>query len=189
MVEENNINWHRLISAITFYTGKGYEYIDLNWTIDEKTSEITKPIGKKDYFIEKKALVASGEQSFLQMIKDGNLKPGKYCGITPCFRDEDVIDDLHQRYFMKVELIDYLKIGSYEERNCSLNKIISDAKEFYSNFLKIQVAEIQDEMYDIEDVKNKIELGSYGTRSYKDINWVFGTGLAEPRLSKVLKSQ
>ena len=188
-MDVGNINWYRLLSAITFYNSKGYKYIDLDWTINEKTSEITKPIDRKDYFVENQVLVASGEQSFLEMITNGLLKPGKYCGITPCFRDEDVIDDLHQRYFMKVELIDYLKTGSYEERNWSLNKIIGDAKEFYSNFLKVQVSEIQDEMFDIEDVKNKIELGSYGTRSYKDINWVFGTGLAEPRLSKVLKIQ
>ena len=66
-----------------------------------------------------------------------------------------------------------------------MNKMIDSAKEFYSNYLKVQVSEIQDEMYD----KNKIELGSYGTRKYKNIEWVFGTGLAEPRLSRVLKIQ
>ena len=184
----NNINWQRLMSAITFYNSQGYKYVDLDWTVNENISEITKPLGKRDFFVNDKALVASGEQSFLQMIVDGKLVDGKYCGITPCFRDEYEIDNLHQQYFMKVELIDTLNIN-HKTRVNAMNKMINSAKEFYSNYLAVQVTEVQDEMYDIEDIKNRIELGSYGTRQYKNIEWVFGTGLAEPRLSRVLKIQ
>ena len=181
---ENNIDWHRLIWAIDYYKSKGYKFIDLNWTIPSKISEITKPIGRKDYLIEEEALVASAEQSFLELMYDSKLEKGRYCGITPCFRDEDYLDELHQRYFMKVELIDTLNVN-----HTSLGNMIIDAKEFYSNYLDVHVLEIQDEMYDIIDDKNGIELGSYGTRRTIAGNHVFGTGLAEPRLSKVLKLQ
>ena len=40
--------------------------------------------------------------------------------------------------------------------------------------------------YDIVDLKNGIELGSYGIRQFKDYKWIFATGLAEPRFSKIL---
>lgn len=33
-------------------------------------------------------------------------------------------------------------------------------------------------------VRANLELGSYGIGSYKDYKWVYGTGLAEPRLSQ-----
>ena len=67
-MEKGKINWQRLMSAITYYNANGYKYIDLDWTVDKTTTIITKPLDKKDFFIYDKALVASGEQSFLQMI-------------------------------------------------------------------------------------------------------------------------
>lgn len=178
-MEEGKINWKRLMSAITYYNACGYKYIDLDWCVDVETSAITKPIYKKDFYVNDKVLVASAEQSFLQMIIDGKLKPGKYCGITPCFRDEKV-DDLHGNYFMKVELIDTL-----HPNKGGLEQMLNCAELFYKDFIKIKTIEIGDELYDIES-ETGIELGSYGTRHYKNIRWVFGTGLAEPRLSKAL---
>jgi hypothetical protein len=41
-----------------------------------------------------------------------------------------------------------------------------------------------DESYDIEC--NGVELGSYGVRHFENIDWIYGTGLAEPRLSTVM---
>jgi len=37
---------------------------------------------------------------------------------------------------------------------------------------------------DIVTVNSNIELGSYGIGSYENYKWVYGTGLAEPRLSQ-----
>ena len=113
------------------------------------------------------------------MIKDNKLPIGKYCGITPCFRDE-IVDDLHSNYFMKVELIDTL-----EPNINGLNKMIKCAKLFFEEFIETRTIELADELYDIESLSG-IELGSYGTRTYKNIEWVFGTGLAEPRLTKAI---
>ena len=181
MGEENNINWQYLTSAMSFYSSKGFKYIDLDWTVDEEISGRTKPLGKKDFFIRDKVLVASAEQSFLQLIKDDKLISGKYCGITPCFRDEYEIDYLHQQYFMKVELIDTENVYKI-----SLDKMITFAKEYYSQYLDVEVL-VCDDTYDIIDCKHKIELGSYGIRKMNSIDYIFGTGCAEPRLSKVLK--
>ena len=40
------------------------------------------------------------------------------------------------------------------------------------------------ELYDID--YHGIELGSYGIRHCQFLNWIYGTGCAEPRLSKVM---
>jgi seryl-tRNA synthetase len=180
---DNNINWQYLMSAMNFYTSKGFNYTNLDWIVDEEISDRTRPLGKKDFFINNKVLVASAEQSFLQLIKDGKLKPGKYCGITPCFRDEYVLDYLHQQYFMKVELINTEKVD-----HDSLEEMILIAKEYYAKYLEVEVLKC-DEVCDIIDSKHKIELGSYGIRKIDSIDYIFGTGIAEPRLSKVLALQ
>lgn len=183
VVGNNNINWSRLISALNFYNANGWKHIDLEWIVDSEISSITKPSLKKSFFLEEKELVASGEQSFIQLMKEGKLIPGKYCGITPCFRD-DQEDYLHSKYFMKVELINTVNVD-----NKSLMEIIDCAKNFFSNFLEVKVVKLEDYLYDIVDAKTGFELGSYGIREYDNLKWVFGTGLAEPRLSKVLTLQ
>ena len=175
------INWSRLNRSIGFYQSYGFKFIDLDWTIQKEVSEITKPIDRKDYFVENEALVASGEQSFLQLIINNELKSGRYCGITPCFRDEDKIDYLHQRYFMKVELISTINVCGSE-----LYKILDLCKNFYSKYLPVEIQKIDENCYDIIDSVNKIELGSYGIRTHSELKWVYATGLAEPRLSKVI---
>jgi hypothetical protein len=190
MESVNNINWRRLMSAMVFYNVEGFKYIDLDWTIPSNISEITKPEISKDVFIDGKALVGSAEQSFLDMFINRNLEKGRYCGITPCFRD-DIVDEIHNKYFIKVELIDTLNVNIE-----SLMDIINKCKRFFGMHCKPQVVEVKNEYknkcndsntYDIIDSKSGIELGSYGIREYNGFKWIFATGLAEPRLSKVLK--
>lgn len=36
---------------------------------------------------------------------------------------------------------------------------------------------------------NGIEIGSYGYRSYRELHWIYGTGLAEPRFTLAQKSK
>jgi hypothetical protein len=181
VVGNNNINWSRLVSALNFYNASGWKQIDLDWTVDSDVSLSTKPSDKQSFFLGEKELVASGEQSFLQLIKEGKLSSGRYCGITPCFRDDEE-DYLHSKYFMKVELIDTLNVNMK-----SLEEIINSAKGFFSTFLDVRVEKIGEDLYDIVDAKTGFELGSYGIREYDNLKWIFGTGLAEPRLSKVLR--
>ena len=98
------------MSALNFYNAACWKHIDLEWTVDSEASSSTKPSDKQSFFLGEKELVASGEQSFIQLMKEDKLKPGRYCGITPCFRDDE-IDYLHSKYFMKVELIDTLNVN------------------------------------------------------------------------------
>ena len=119
--------------AKNYYELNGYENIESPWMVDEEISNITKPKDKRNFFVSPdggkgdKVLVASGEQSFLQLIKDGLLKlRKKYQTTTPCFRDESETTDLTKTYFMKMELI-YWDYDDNENKeinnvleNCSL---------------------------------------------------------------------
>lgn len=127
-----------------------------------------------------KGLVGSAEQSFLQLIKEGKLEGYKrYQAVTDCVRPLDN-DDWHQQVFKKLELI---SITTHAEE---LDSVICAAEETMKHLLKgldlpSNTLEIvpTDEGFDLE--LNGIEVGSYGNRVFRDIHYVYGTGLALPR--------
>ncbi len=177
----NPINWNNLAQALNNYTQhQGFTYLETPWLVAEETTRITFPEGTTKFSTPVGDLVGSGEQSFLE-IRD-TLAPGRYCTITPCFREEE-IDDWHQHYFMKLELI---KVGDVTQE--TLWEMIQSAKRVLETIAQRSDFDvIETEVgYDIE--LNGIELGSYGIRSYDDFTWVYGTGLAEPRFSKALQN-
>ena len=114
---------------------------------------------------------------------------GRYQTITPCMRDNP-FDETHTKYFMKLELIDYMP--DHILRPCFEEFIfmtMEDAiyawctileKVSYKKFKKVK---INDTSWDIE--YDGIELGSYGFRSCSFCSWIYGTGIAEPRFSRV----
>jgi hypothetical protein len=172
------IDFQKLASAISFYKQKGYEYIEVPWTVSEDTMMITAPSHAGIIMSDLGCLVGSAEQSFLQMIKDKKLPPGKYVTCTPCFRSDEN-DFFHRQYFIKVELI-RTDIVSVE----SLKEMMDMCLEFYNVYVKSHL-EPTDIGYDIVS-EQRIELGSYGIREHADTgSWVYGTGCAEPRLSIV----
>lgn len=121
-------------------------------------------------------LVGSAEQSFIQMIFDGTLPPGRYQTVTPCFRS-DAQDELHESHFIKLELIDTANSSSWPD-------IASIAQDFFS--IPTSIVGISDKQCDI--VSADIELGSYGCRRmFKDVFFAYGTGVAEPRYSLAKK--
>lgn len=166
--------------ANTFYKSKGFKYIDTPWLVDIEAYDSTTPESVSRFNVKDKYLVASGEQSFIDMMSKKQLPNGRYCTTTPCFRD-DIEDNLHKRYFLKTELIDTLNVSK-----SSLSDIIEICVEFFTKFTDVSVIQTGNESYDIIDLDTKIELGSYGIRSVNNLKWVYATGLAEPRLSYVL---
>lgn len=181
------IDYKKIADAISFYESRGFSYIEVPWCVSREVSNITKPKGKiniKSFF---GYHVASGEQSFLQMISKNNLDEGYYICSTPCYRNEEIINELHKKWFMKVELIYYFgkRKTSFHERKEKFDFILNSSCEFYSRYLEIDKLKTK-EGVDIISSKEKIELGSYGVRGYKNFSWVYGTGVAEPRLSYVL---
>lgn len=184
------MNWDYLAEGRAFYESKGFKYIDVPWFVPEEIDNLTRP---KDKLPLKSILgnfVGSAEQSFLWLAQQGVISPGKYCTITPCVR-MDVLDELHQNTFMKLELFHY---HNHKDATPYLySEIIDTATVFFGKILKLETTEVwanfRSSDVDIVDSIFNIELGSYGTRKIPQIHWSFGTGCAEPRTSYVYNKQ
>jgi hypothetical protein len=175
-------SWVRLGQALRYYTSNGCKYVEVPWIVSPKTSAITKPVHCQDYYHgSSHVLVASAEQSFIELYpycKDGG---GIFVACTPCFRDEDYLDRTHQMYFHKVEL--------FSTDPTQLEMVGWLAKNFFENTLgyrnKVDRLDTSDDTFDL--MYRDIELGSYGIRTHEDKTWVYGTGLAEPRMTVALQ--
>lgn len=182
------MNYARLVQAQNFFDEKGYTIVDAPWEVEREVNEITKPSDTRHlqlYPGSGNALVASAEQSFLQLRADGKLSNGRYQAITPCFRDE-AVDETHKQMFMKLELI---VISDKLLSEADVHTVMYDAKIFMqSQGMSLQSRFTDEAQYarDLECQLTGIELGSYGMRHHPKIGyWVYGTGLAEPRFSYV----
>jgi hypothetical protein len=180
MMKHCMIDYGLVGQAQTFYKALGYINLDLPWLVSPQAIVATLPAGKKIFQSNFGCLVGSGEQSFIQMMMDGTLKPGKYQTTTPCFRDEEPISEFSRLNFLKTELIWYMPDV---ELKVAYDKVLNDA---LSCFFEISHADTLDAVQTSEGFDiccNGIELGSYGVRKMGEHTWVFGTGLAEPRFS------
>lgn len=174
------INYTRINDALCFYTQHGFAYKETPWIVSFGAYSATRPPTRPDFYTLGGYLVASGEQGFIEELLSGK-RLTKHVTVTPCFREEECLDEIHYRYFMKVELIDM---------NASIKNLkdmISLATHFFSKERRVEViqTDTRGEMFDIIDSVTGIELGSYGIRTVKNIRFIYGTGLAEPRYSVV----
>jgi hypothetical protein len=177
------IDYQLLADASEFYEQRGYQRIEVPWMVTPDVDFITKPkdVEPLEVLQKGKNLIASGEQGFLYQMLKSYLPKGKYQTITPCFRN-DAYDFTHSKVFMKLELIDTLNPG-----NSTVNRMVSDALDLFRSLFKEPNNVNTTLENDIIDINyNDIELGSYGTRKHGHLNWSFGTGLAEPRTSRLI---
>jgi len=180
------INYKIIDTSISFYEKNGFSRVEAPWTVTPQISKITKPprttLGedKIDFEIKHngKVLVASGEQSFLYLYLKGFLPKGRFQTVTPCFRYES-FDFLHTKYFIKNELIDTTNVS---EKN--LQNIIGVCLDFFQKYLPESEAVQTEFGWDIE--WKGYELGSYGIRSCEFLDWIYATGVAEPRFSSLI---
>jgi hypothetical protein len=183
------IDYKILDDSVKYYEDCDFKRIETPWTVTKEIAEITKPdwVPADSQFELKhkdgKMLVASGEQSFLYLYNKEFLPKGRFQTITPCFR-EDHFDETHTKYFMKNELIITDKPDI-----TSLYEIVGRAMTFFSSYV-----EYNDNLCyqwtsetDCDINLNGIEIGSYGLRKCGFLEWVYGTGVAEPRFSRILR--
>lgn len=185
------IDYKLIGEAVEFYTNLGYEYVELPWAVDRCYVYATLPeefdslgIGLRHpetitpYYSDGDYLVGSAEQSFIA----SDMEPGRYVGVTPCFRAEIENNLYYQDMFMKVELFDNRPDATVEE-------VITDAEAFFRgqiNPLRLGRDVLRRVVTGIGVDLNvgTIEVGSYGERTHEDFGrWVYGTGLACPRFS------
>lgn len=175
------IDYAKIASAQEYYTALGYEELAVPWIISFVPYNATRPPNRKEFYCLDGYLNASGEQSFLELMIQGRSLTKHYC-ITPCFRDEPIIDATHHRSFMKLELI------NTDVTLENLQTMIRDATRFFSRYVPVTVIATNPEhtAFDIINNNTGIELGSYGIRSYNEHTWIYGTGVALPRLDTVI---
>lgn len=173
-----NIDTNIIMEALSYYTSLGYKPIKAPYLVLPKYSEATSPDGKKDLqHIDGSVYVASAEQSFLQMMCEGSLKKGKYMALTPCYRDEELLDESHFNIFLKLEL--------FSTNTEDFPSIVRNAKDFYNTQgVETYIDSLEPYQHDLISVLSGVELGSYGVRSVLGVEYSYGTGLAEPRFSK-----
>jgi hypothetical protein len=182
-------------AAIQYYKARGFEYIEVPWVVSAKAMNVTVPsYGTKS--TSDNCFVASGEQSFMQMILDGALPHGRYCCATPCYRPWDAGKSAqHQAQFFKVELIQYIKDSIYDSMDYW--KLRYTAEMFFKRYVYgVRQIDTKDDdrqectTHTSHDIVTDwgLELGSYGHRSHFDIGaWIYGTGVALPRLQNAME--
>lgn len=178
-----HLDFSVIAEAQKFYAEAGYTPIAVPWVIDEAYIAETKPDGVAFYSTLGGVLVASAEQSFIQMMDQGWDSPGSYQATTPCFRDEEH-DETHSPYFMKTELFDNKTVTVHR-----LEEMIATALKFFNHYLPARVENMGDGTFDIVGVESGVELGSYGIRERKSFRWVYGTGVALPRFTYVQEQE
>jgi hypothetical protein len=193
------MNYGNIAAAVDYYQKHGYVYFpDAPWYVAEAAYYATRPTDSKDVYLAdgpaaalgdpvRKFMVASGEQSFIQMMLDGQPLKQAIC-VTPCFRIERN-NDWRRPYFMKAELI-----NAHDVDLGHLVHLVHQAESFFEQFFSVRVVEtgknFRDEpLFDIVEKGTRVELGSYGIRRLevagRRIDWIYGTACAEPRLSTV----
>jgi hypothetical protein len=174
------IDYKIITDSVSYYELNGFTRIEAPWTVSEYVDNITKPPSIQSFQLKhnNKCLVASGEQSFLYLYLKDFLPKGQFQTITPCFRMEG-FDYSHTKYFIKNELIKTDVVTLSE-----LDKMVETSLEFFKQYLPSLDIIDTDIGYDIEYRGN--ELGSYGIRECEFLKWIYGTGCAEPRLSRII---
>ena len=191
------VDYGLLHASTKHYERRGFKRIEAPWLVSSEISDLTRPKVVAQYVVHKeggnvlgdgkqKAFVASGEQSFLYMMAKGYLPKGSYQTITPCIRNE-MFDETHVKYFIKNELI--ITDFTPATKESALNDIMAAAMAFFRSCV-IDPAEVVHVDTDIGvDIEyHNIEIGSYGYRESMVGNWIYGTGLAEPRFSRLVDS-
>jgi hypothetical protein len=177
--------WQNLILSSERYLDIGYGDLPQPWIASREAIYCTLPKEVEPCIYNGKILIGSAEQAFIDCIIEGTMRPGSWQAITPCFRDEP-IDDLHKPYFMKLELIHYLP----EHPEARLQIMLREARQVMSHILTPSdpPIEIQKTEAGFDLTLRGIEIGSYGIRSHVGHQWVYGTGIAEPRFTQALSA-
>lgn len=172
------IDYSNILAAEDYYESQGYLKASVPWIVGNEAYNITRPsFAGRDFTTLGGNLIASAEQAFIElMLQEINIDKAQ--ATTPCFRDEEH-NELNHTYFMKTELI------NTNATNENLVLMIDQARIFFSAYLPVKIIETGHLTFDIITQQGSIELGSYGIREYKDLKWIYGTGVAEPRLTQV----
>lgn len=198
MIEQETIDYNLLNKSLKYFSKKGFKQIEVPWRVSREAIEGTFK-SSESFKSDDKLLIGSAEQGFLELYLQNKLTSNQLMSVSPCFRNETE-DYLHQQEFMKLELIYFIN-AKIDDIDIMFNSFIvfNLVKNFVLSFiikkLKIKITDIttaetndSNSIYSEDILINGIEYGSYGIRQFQDKYYIYGTGIALPRASKILKS-
>lgn len=168
--------------------GLGAVEVPLAWVVPEAYTEATRPAwAARQPSTPHGRLVASGEQTFLQLAEEGILPPGRrFIGWTPCFREEN-FDATHHYTFIKAEVFAWVdeSVSVSDQLLC----LIDGARRALQPETDLPIVPVpqSDGSWDLEI--QGVEVGSYGMRRLPQSGrpYLYGTALAEPRFGFALQ--
>lgn len=192
------IDYKMISDATDHYAGKGFHRIESPWLVTREISDITKSPELSSYVVQKdnetkqKVFVASGEQSLLYLINKGFMpRGGRYQTVTPCMRNEP-FDETHTKYFMKLELMRYSTTDDLSDFSHVI-AMVETATDWFAKVVgrsNLSVVDISNDHGRSCDIMlDGVEIGSYGYRTCLFCNWIYGTGIAEPRFSRLVRKR
>ena len=186
----DQIDWQLLATAVDYYKSLGFEYVEVPWKVSVDSAKVTCPSDGILEMSDDLVLIASAEQGFIDLVRDGLLPRDKggvnYVACTPCFRVQDAERSiLHHPYFMKVEL--FVRLENEDQGDSTVKELMHKARRLMGmNGAIPEVRKFDDGTVDLEI--DGIEVGSYGWKWHRDVGlWAYGTGLALPRFSQALE--
>lgn len=195
LIRNSDTSLPLLLAAVEHWDGWTQTSVPL--LVDPDIMDHTCPPGATDKRLTHssgKQHVASAEQSFLQLEKELRIWDDQFMALTPCYRDESVLDDTHLNIFMKLELFWYNPYGDLQE---GLDEVVEQACDFWKgNGVPVRTVQTDegidilfgDGSFEIHPEWGSTELGSFGIRkSPKGVTYIYGTALAEPRASQAVK--
>ena len=192
---QETIDYNLLNKALKYFSKRGFKQVEVPWRVSKEAIEGTFN-SRESFKSDDKFLIGSAEQGFLEIYLQNKLTSNQLMSVSPCFRNE-LEDYFHQQEFMKLELICFLdKLADLDFR---FNDEYSNIKRLVIGFiikkLKIKTSDIfisrvldSRSFYSEDILINGIEYGSYGIREFQNKYYIYGTGIALPRASKILKS-
>ena len=186
------INYDILHKAIKYFGKHGFQQIEVPWRVSKEAIEGTFN-SDNSFTTEDKFLIGSAEQGFLELKLKNKLHHNQLMSVSPCFRNETE-DYFHQQEFLKLELIYFSNHPINQEdiqyiafRRFVINFIIKKLKIKYGEIVIMQTKD-KSSIWSEDILINGIEYGSYGIRKFQDSYYVYGTGVALPRVSKIIES-
>ncbi len=184
------IDYKLLYKAVKYFGKNGFTQIEVPWRVSKEAINCTFD-SNLAFKTENKFLIGSAEQGLIQYILQNQLLDGQIMAVSPCFRNEKE-DYYHQQEFMKLELM-YLCDYYITKFDNSFKLFREQVLGFLTKELRINVSDIvikettdNISLYSEDILINGIEYGSYGIRTINGKYYIYGTGIALPRASKIL---
>lgn len=179
-----------ITDAAFWWSSRGFRETAVPAMVCKEVMDHTSPPGAIDLRLEgfdRDCVVASAEQSFLQLELDGELSYGDWMALTPCYRYETNHDEIHLPVFLKLELFSLPEEKDEKEMQTAALRLATKFQDMFFDIRGIPT-EIKETTEGWDAYYRGIELGSFGVRrTLRNQLYLYGTGIAEPRASFVIQ--